>query len=95
LRKHGAAYCIYELAGYKSPLHVTTDFVYVRLHGPTLNKYAGSYDVRTLKLWAKRIEEWMLEGISVFIYFDNDQAGYAAANALKLKNMLGIAVRAA
>src|SRR5205085_896558 len=34
LRKHGAAYCIYELAGYKSPLRFTADFVYVRLHGP-------------------------------------------------------------
>jgi uncharacterized protein YecE (DUF72 family) len=95
LRKHGAAYCIYELAGYKSPLHVTADFVYVRLHGPTLNKYAGSYDARTLKLWAKRIEEWMREERSVFIYFDNDQAGYAPANALTLKSMLGAAACAA
>src|SRR4051812_25382596 len=95
LRKHNAAYCIYELAGYISPLHLTTDFIYVRLHGPTINKYAGSYDARTLKMWAKRIEAWMADGRSVFIYFDNDQAGYAAQNALALKKMLGVEARAA
>ena len=33
LRKFNAAFCIYELAGYHSPLNVTADFAYVRLHG--------------------------------------------------------------
>jgi uncharacterized protein YecE (DUF72 family) len=95
LRKHRAAHCIYELAGYVSPLEATTDFVYVRLHGPTTSKYAGSYGDRTLATWAKRIEGWMSEGRSVFVYFDNDQAGYAAKNALELKRMLGVAQKAA
>jgi uncharacterized protein YecE (DUF72 family) len=90
LRKHKAAHCIYELAGYVSPLEVTTDFVYVRLHGPTVNKYAGSYSDRALAMWAARIDEWTADGKSVFVYFDNDQAGYAAQNALALKRMLGV-----
>jgi uncharacterized protein YecE (DUF72 family) len=90
LRKHNAAYCIYELAGYVSPLQVTTDFVYVRLHGPTMSKYAGSYSSKALAMWAARIEKWTAERRSVFIYFDNDQAGYAAKNALELKRTLGI-----
>jgi len=34
LSQHRVAFCIYELAGHLSPLHVTCDFVYVRLHGP-------------------------------------------------------------
>jgi uncharacterized protein YecE (DUF72 family) len=88
LRKYNAAHCIYELAGYTSPLEVTTDFVYVRLHGPTMNKYAGSYSDKALGMWAGRIERWLGESRSVFVYFDNDQAGYAAKNALTLKKML-------
>jgi len=87
LRKHNAAFCIYELAGFHSPIEVTADLVYVRLHGPG-HKYQGSYDDRTLAAWAKRIENWAGRGNSVFVYFDNDQAGFAAENALTLKRMV-------
>jgi uncharacterized protein YecE (DUF72 family) len=90
LRKHNAAFCIYELAGFQSPLEVTADFVYVRLHGPG-DKYQGSYDQRTLLTWARRIDTWAGRGLDVFVYFDNDQAGYAAHDALTLKRLLGSA----
>lgn len=43
LKQFNAAFCIYELAGYHSPLHVSADFAYVRLHGPEMGKYQGSY----------------------------------------------------
>ena len=33
LARFRAAFCIYELAGYHSPLTITADFAYVRLHG--------------------------------------------------------------
>jgi uncharacterized protein YecE (DUF72 family) len=33
---------------------------------------------------------WAGSGLDVFVYFDNDQAGYAARNALSLKRLLGI-----
>ncbi|HLT80808.1 MAG TPA: DUF72 domain-containing protein [Cyclobacteriaceae bacterium] len=88
LRKVNAAFCIYELAHHTSPLEVTADFVYVRLHGPG-DKYEGRYTTRTLNLWKDRILEWQKEGKDVFIYFDNDQAGYAAFNAKKLSDMAG------
>ncbi len=42
LQHHGHAFCIYDLGGHLSPLEVTADFVYVRLHGPE-GKYDGSY----------------------------------------------------
>jgi uncharacterized protein YecE (DUF72 family) len=87
LRKYNAAFCIYELAGFRSPIEVTADIVYVRLHGPG-DRYQGSYDQKTLAAWAKRIENWAARGKSVFVYFDNDQAGYAAENALTLKRMV-------
>jgi uncharacterized protein YecE (DUF72 family) len=88
LRKFNAAFCIYELAGYHSPLHITADFAYVRLHGPESGKYQGSYTQRQLAAWACQIEVWRREMKAIYIYFDNDQAGYAVTNALTLKNMV-------
>jgi uncharacterized protein YecE (DUF72 family) len=89
LRDHNVALCISDLAGVLSPLKVTADFVYVRLHGPG-NAYQGSYSGPALRRWANRIEQWTSQHCSVFFYFDNDQAGYAAKNALALRRMLGL-----
>ncbi|WP_460880771.1 DUF72 domain-containing protein [Pontibacter rugosus] len=55
LRKHNAALCIYELDAHKSRLHITADFIYVRLHGPE-GKYAGSYSAGALQWWAQQIQ---------------------------------------
>ena len=58
LKKHNCAFCIYELAGHLSPLKVTADFVYVRLHGPGSQKYQGSYSEAALQEWARRCKAW-------------------------------------
>ena len=88
LRRHNAAYCIYELAGFQSPIEITADFTYVRLHGPG-NKYQGDYSRQILRNWTKRIEAWRRKLRHVFVYFDNDQAGFAPKNALELRKMIG------
>jgi len=88
LRKFNAAFCIYELAGYHSPMDVTADFAYIRLHGPEEGKYQGSYSRARLTKWARHIEGWATRLKAVHVYFDNDQAGYAAKNALALKKMV-------
>ena len=88
LRKHNAAFCIYELSGYHSEFLLTADFTYVRLHGPG-GPYQGSYDRKILRNWAARIRDWGRDLRAVYCYFDNDQAGYAAHNALELKDMVG------
>jgi uncharacterized protein YecE (DUF72 family) len=41
-----------------------------------------------LREWTKRIQDWAKELKAVYVYFDNDQAGYAAQNALELKQMV-------
>jgi uncharacterized protein YecE (DUF72 family) len=87
LRKHNAAFCIYELAGFHSPIEITANWTYVRLHGPR-GKYQGSYRNSVLKQWANRICAWSKTLRGIHVYFDNDQAGYAAANALTLKEMV-------
>ena len=87
LKKYNAAFCIYELEHHLSPEEITADFVYIRLHGPD-GKYAGSYDDKTLDNWAKKIRNWSDDNKDIYCYFDNDQKGYAAFNAIRLKEML-------
>ena len=84
LSRHAAAFCIYELDGFLSPKQVTTDFIYVRLHGPG-GAYQGSYDEQALAGWAAACSTWARKGQTVYCYFDNDQRGYAVQNALRLQ----------
>lgn len=86
LSRRNAAYCIFELDGFLSPLKITADFAYVRLHGPE-GKYQGCYSRAALRQWAERIGEWK-KLRAIYFYFDNDQAGYAAQNALQLKRLV-------
>ncbi|MBV9573022.1 MAG: DUF72 domain-containing protein [Acidobacteriales bacterium] len=88
LARFRAAFCIYELAGYQSPLTITGDFAYVRLHGPGPAKYQETYSTQRLRGWSKQIEDWAKDLAAIYIYFDNDQAGYAARNAQTLKQMV-------
>jgi len=87
LRRHGAAFCIYELDGFLAPKEVTADFVYVRRHGPD-GPYRGDYDTRVLAEWAETLASWAGAGLDVYCYLDNDEAGHAVRNALQLRELL-------
>lgn len=89
LRRYDAAFCIYELAGYHSPIELTANWTYVRLHGPTAFKYQGSYSDEQLAIWAERIRAWSRKLDAIYVYFDNDDSAYAVDNALTLRRMLG------
>lgn len=88
LSENNVSFCIHDLAGYQSPLKVTANFVYVRLHGPSAQKYQGKYNHDQLAWWTDRIHEWMDQDKDVYLYFDNDEQGFAPQNALELKNMV-------
>lgn len=87
LKEHNCAFCIYELAGTLTPKEITADFVYIRLHGPG-DKYQGSYIIKELSGWADVISSWQGKNKDIYIYFDNDDSGYAVKNALELQEML-------
>ncbi len=87
LRQYNAAYCIYELAGFHSPVLSTANFGYVRLHGPGA-KYQGCYTAEGLQRWAAQLVAWSRKLRNVYVYFDNDDCGYAARNALELKGLM-------
>lgn len=89
LQQHGAAFCIFELAGQRSSKTVTADFIYIRLHGPGKESYQGSYTSRDLSGWAGAFSSWANQGKEIFCYFDNDERGFAAQDALKLNKMIG------
>ena len=86
LEEKGAAWCISDTAG-KYPFRValTAPFSYIRLHG-SIRLYASSYGREELEQWAERIRAL---AVDTYVYFDNDAMGYAPANALSLKTMLG------
>ncbi len=89
MKKHNAAFCIYELGDVQTPNIVTADFIYVRLHGPH-GKYKGSYSTEALEKWNELFQGWMKEGKDVYCYFDNDDSGYAPKNALKILEISGL-----
>jgi uncharacterized protein YecE (DUF72 family) len=88
LAAHRSAFCQFEIAGLRTPHLVTADLVYVRLHGPGEDAYRGSYSDEILAGWAGRILHWLDEGREVWLFFDNDEAGYAVQDALGLSELL-------
>jgi uncharacterized protein YecE (DUF72 family) len=86
LRAHNAAWCAFHLAGVQSPVEITADIAYIRLHGPG-GKYQGSYGDDALQEWADRIKGWRKDLETIYVYFDNDDSGYAAKNALRLREL--------
>ncbi len=86
LTRSNIAFCIYELNRHQSPLIVSADFVYIRLHGPGA-KYQGSYTLQQLEVWRDNITAWLTAGKDVYIYFDNDEKGYAPSNAQTLSGL--------
>lgn len=87
LEAHRAALCIFDMDGRCSPVELTADFTYVRLHGPG-PRYLGSYPKQALRTWTTRFSRWTADGIECYCYFDNDQEGHAFHNALALDAML-------
>jgi len=106
LRRHHVAFVFADTAG-KWPYveDLTSDFVYVRLHGAE-ELYVSGYSDGQLKHWAERLELW-LKGEQAsdaklatphrkrkireaYVYFDNDAKVKAPANALRLMELLGV-----
>jgi uncharacterized protein YecE (DUF72 family) len=106
LREHDVALVCADTAG-KWPMldDVTSDFVYVRLHGAQ-ELYVSGYDPPALDVWAKKIRCWHAGGTpsggrtlavpaparerEVFVYFDNDVKVRAPFDAMALTARLGV-----
>ena len=88
LRRYKAACCIHDFGDMKVPIEITTNFTYIRFHGPTSAKYWGSYSSAQLRSWADRIKDWSRQLTGIYVYFNNDPEGRAVENALELKRLV-------
>jgi uncharacterized protein YecE (DUF72 family) len=90
LRRHDIGLFVADTAGkWPKMFHVTSDFVYVRLHGD-VKIYTSGYTSRALASWARRIRSWEEDGRDVYVYFDNDVKVKAPFDALNLMKKLGL-----
>ena len=89
LRRSEVAVVVADTAG-KWPLFeaVTTDFVYVRLHGDE-ELYVSGYSDTALDLWAQKVKTWSAQSRDVFVYFDNDVKVRAPFDAMALASRVG------
>ena len=87
LREAGCALVLADTAG-RFPYEevITTDFVYIRLHGST-QLYVSGYSDPELDTWARRIRRWRRRR-SVYVYFDNDAKVHAPFDAMRLAGTL-------
>jgi len=86
LKKYNVAWVIADSPRYPKAEVITADFVYIRLHGPRV-MFASKYTKEELKELAQKIKKWQKQGKDVFVYFNNDFAGYAIENAKELLKM--------
>ena len=90
LRRHRIGLVVADTAGkWPKLFHVTSDFVYLRLHGD-VKIYTSGYSERALASWARRIRAWDRDGRDVYVYFDNDVKVKAPFDALTLMRKLGL-----
>ena len=65
----------------------TGDLIYARLHGPKA-AYTGSYRAPRLRVWVDRAKAWKKRGKTAFLFFDNDEKGYAVKNGTRTIGLL-------
>ena len=90
LRDNDISFVVADAAGtWPQNREVTSDFVYVRLHGAE-ELYASGYTEKGLDAWAADVEDWLGSGRDVYVYFDNDTKVRAPFDALGLASRLDI-----
>lgn len=87
LDAYAASLVIHDKSSARSP-HITlqSKTIYVRFHGPR-GDYGGTYDEGFLNEYANYINDWLLAGNFVFIYFNNTK-GDAFTNLTLLNNLV-------
>jgi uncharacterized protein YecE (DUF72 family) len=87
LEKANVALCLADWPKLHVDGPITADFVYIRRHGAG-DLYAGSYSRTVLRREADRIQGWLGDGRSGYVYFNNDANAQAVMNALTLKELV-------
>jgi uncharacterized protein YecE (DUF72 family) len=88
LRRHRVANVAVSSQVMPMCLEITANFVYVRLHGLE-GGAAHDYTDRELRPWARFLRSCAKEGVTAFVYFNNDMNTRAPLNALRLMKLVG------
>jgi uncharacterized protein YecE (DUF72 family) len=86
LESRGIALCLHDMAGSATGKIMVGSFVYVRFHGPV--KYMGRYDDSVLSSWGAWLAAQRRHGRQIFAYFNNDAAGHAPRDAIRLRRAI-------
>jgi uncharacterized protein YecE (DUF72 family) len=88
LRRHRVANVALSSQVMPMRLEITANFVYVRFHGLE-GGAAHDYTDRELRPWARFLRGCAKEGVTAFVYFNNDMNTRAPLNALRLMKLVG------
>jgi uncharacterized protein YecE (DUF72 family) len=87
LGRHGAGFCVHDMAGSTSERIAVGPIAYVRFHGGE-GKYWGRYSDERLLSWTDWLVAQAREGRTCWCYFNNDIHGAAIEDARTLKAMV-------
>ncbi len=87
LKKYNSALVAADSSRYPGKRELTTDFAYLRLHGPK-KLFASSYEDLELEEIRDYIVNISERVKKIYVYFNNDFEGFAIKNALQLKNLV-------
>ncbi|MFQ5862208.1 MAG: DUF72 domain-containing protein [Candidatus Brocadiales bacterium] len=89
LHKADMALCMADWPRYGVKIPETASIIYLRRHGPEGGRlYTGCYPKADLRRDAREIKRWLSAGKDVYIYFNNDERGWAVKNALDVKKSI-------
>lgn len=89
LDRHGAGFVVSVIAGREPVLRATGRLAYVRFHNADPSqRYGGSFSEEDLSRWPTKLRALTGGERPAYVYFNNDNHGYAPANALTLKAAL-------
>jgi uncharacterized protein YecE (DUF72 family) len=92
LERHGASFCVHDMAGSACERAAVGPIAYVRFHGGG-GKYWGRYSDEALLSWTDWIAAEARAGRPVWCYFNNDIGADAIHDAQTLKAMVAQATR--
>ena len=85
LERAGAALCLPVSPHVPLDIRATTTWTYIRMHQ---GEHGTGYSDPELRIWAGRVRAFLDDGVTVYIYFNNDPEGHALRDAERLEGML-------
>jgi uncharacterized protein YecE (DUF72 family) len=80
LQKNNVARVIADSPRYPKAESVTCDFVYIRMHGAE-KLFSSRYNLQEIERLGQKVKGWRLNGLDVYVYFNNDYHEFAIENA--------------